>query len=287
MGCRSLCAHPERYITAPLGPTAMAVVHGYAPANGLKMYYEIHGSGKPLLLLHGGAGSTEMFSEVIPEFSRGRQLVLADLQAHGRTADIDRPLGFDVMADDVAALIQYLKLGEVDLMGYSLGGMVGLRTAITHPEIVKRLILVSTVFKRDGWYPEIREAMSQGDPGSAEAMKQSPMYQVYSKIAPRPQDWPVLFAKLGDLLRQDYDWSDDVRRIKVPVMLVSGDADSVTTAHTVAFFGLLGGGNQDAGWDGSKMARARLAILPGVTHYTIFRSPNLVRTVKQFLTKAA
>jgi pimeloyl-ACP methyl ester carboxylesterase len=247
------------------------------------MYYEVHGSGRPLILLHGGAGSTEMFAEIIPSLSKGRQVVAADLQAHGRTADIPRPLRYELMGDDVAALAAYLKLGPVDLMGYSLGAGVALRMAIQHPDLVRKLVVVSTPCKRDGWHPEVREAMSQGSPESAEAMKQSPMYQIYARIAPRPQDWPVLFAKLGEMLRRDYDWSDEVRRLGAPTMLIFGDSDSVRPAHAVEFFELLGGGKEDAGWDGAKMPRAKLAILPGVTHYNIFASPSLVQTVAPFI----
>lgn len=262
---------------------AMAGTHGYAPVNGLKMYYEVHGTGRPLVLLHGGAGATEMFNAILPSLSRNREVILADLQCHGRTADIDRPLRYEYLADDVVALVKYLNLEKVDLMGYSLGGGVSLRAAIQHPETVNRLVLVSTTFSRDGWYPEVREAMSQGGPEAAEAMKQTPMYQMYSRIAPKPSDWPVMFTKLGDMLRREYDWSNEVRSLQSPTLLVVGDADSVSVAHTADFFQLLGGGKEDAGWDGSKMSRARLAILPGLTHYNIFSSPLLPSTVKQFL----
>lgn len=141
----------------------------------------------------------------------------------------------------------------------------------------------STSFRRDGWYPEVLAAMSQSDAESAEAIKQTPMYQTYSRVAPRPEDWPVLFTKLGETLRRDYDWSDEVKALKAPTMLVVGDADSVRTAHAVEFFELLGGGKEDAGWDGSKMSKNRLAILPGVTHYDIFSSAALVPAVKPFL----
>jgi len=263
---------------------ATAVKTGYAPVNGLKMYYEIYGAGEPLVvLLHGGVGSTENFSAILPSLSKTRQVIAVDLQAHGRTADIDRPLRYETMADDVAALIQYLRIEKADVIGYSLGGGVALRTTIQHPGVVKRLIVISAVFKRDGWYPEIVAGMSQMGPGAAEPMKQSPMYQIHARIAPRPADWPVLLTKLGELLRQDYDWSKEVAAIQVPTLLVFGDADAVRTAHAVQFFELLGGGKKDAGWDGSGMSKARLAILPGVTHYNVFSSPVLASTVTTFL----
>jgi pimeloyl-ACP methyl ester carboxylesterase len=255
----------------------------YASVNGLNLYYEIHGTGEPLILLHGGVGAIQMFGEVLSSLAQNRQVVAVDLQAHGRTADIDRELRFELMAGDIAALINHLGIEEADVMGYSLGGGVALRTAIQHPEVVRKLVLVSTPFKRDGWYPEILAGMGQMGPQVAEPMKQTPMYQHYASIAPKPEDWPVLLTKLGELLRQDYDWSKDVAAIKAPTLIVVGDADSVRTAHAVAFFELLGGGKVDAGWDGSGMSNARLAILPATTHYNIFSSPALAAVVALFL----
>ncbi len=256
---------------------------GYAPVNGINLYYEIYGTGEPLILLHGGVGAIEMFGEVLPMLAQGRQVIAVDLQAHGRTADVDRPMTYEAMADDIAGLIEYLGFKQADVMGYSLGGGVALKTAIDHPEVVRKLVLVSAPFKSDGWYPEVLAGMAQMSAAAAEPMKQTPMYQLYASIAPKPEDWSVLLTKLGDLLRQPYDWSKDIPKIKAPTMLVVGDADSVRTAHAVEFFVLLGGGQKDAGWDGSGMSNARLAILPGITHYTIFTSPVMASTVIPFL----
>jgi pimeloyl-ACP methyl ester carboxylesterase len=255
----------------------------YAEVNGLNMYYEIHGTGKPLILLHVCVGAIEMFGEVLPLLTEGRQVIAVDLQAHGRTADIDRPLSFESMADDIAALLWYLEIERADLMGYSLGGGVALQTAIQHPNVVRKLVLVSTPFKRDGWYPEILAGMGQMGPEAAEPMKQTPMYELYASVAPKPEDWPVLLTKLGQLLAQDYDWSEEVAAMEAPTLIVVGDADSVRTTHAVGFFELLGGGKADAGWDGSGMSDARLAILPATTHYNIFSSPTLASTVTPFL----
>jgi pimeloyl-ACP methyl ester carboxylesterase len=262
---------------------AITVKSGYASVNGLNLYYEIHGTGEPLILLHGGLGSTEMFGEIMPLLSNNRQVIVVDLQAHGRTADIYRPLSFAAMADDIAALIKHLGIGKADIMGYSLGGGVALRTAVRHPDVVRNLVLLSTPFKRDGWYPEIVAGMAQLGVGAAEPMKETPIYQLYARIAPKPADWPVLLTKIGELGRQDYDWSQDVAAIKAPTLLVYGDADAVRTAHAEQFFELLGGGRKDGGWDGSGISNARLAILPGLTHYNIFKSPTLVSTVASFL----
>jgi pimeloyl-ACP methyl ester carboxylesterase len=256
---------------------------GYAPVNGLRLYYEVHGSGRPLVLLHGGVGAIEMFGTVLPALAAGRQVVAADLQAHGRTADVDRPLRFELLADDVAALLRHLGIGRADLMGYSLGGGVALQTAVRHPDAVDRLVVVSTPFKRSGWYPEVLTGQALLGPAVAEPMKQTPLYQVYADVAPRPGDWPVLLTKLGELLGRDYDWSPEVAALRAPTLLVVGDADALPPAHAVEFFGLLGGGQRDAGFDRSGMSNARLAVLPGTTHYEIFASPALAAAATPFL----
>lgn len=263
----------------------MASDHGYAPVNGLNMYYEIRGQGKtPLVLLHGGAGVIDMFGPVLDSLAENRMVVAAELQAHGHTADIDRPLRYETMADDVAALIGHLGLRKVDAMGYSLGGGVALRLALQDPQLLNRLVVVSAPFKRHGWYPEILEAMQQGAGAeTAEALKQTPMGQAYVNVAPRVQDWPVLMKKLAEMLKREYDWSEEVAKMKVPTLLVVGDADSVIPSHAVEFFELLGGGRRDGGWDRSGMSSSRLAVLPGTTHYTIFTSPRLAGMVEPFL----
>jgi pimeloyl-ACP methyl ester carboxylesterase len=256
----------------------------YAAVNGINLYHQAYGgAGRPLVLLHGGVGAIEMFGAVLPLLADGRQLIGVDLQAHGRTADIDRPLSYEAMADDIGALIRHLGLNNADVMGYSLGGGVALQTAIRHPGLVRKLVLVSTAFKRGGWYPEVLAGMAQMGPGAAEPMKQTPMFQMYANIAPRLEDWPVLLTKLGDLLRQDYDWSKDVAAIQAPTLLVVGDADSIIPSHAVQFFELLGGGQRDAGWDGSGAPKSQLAILPGTTHYNIFHSPAMAAAVLPFL----
>jgi pimeloyl-ACP methyl ester carboxylesterase len=263
------------------------VTTGYAPVNGLKLYYEIHGGGPPLVLLHGGLGCTEMFSGILPALSINRQVIAVDLQSHGRTADIPRPLSYEAMAGDIAALLRHLDIAQADVMGYSLGAGVALRTAIQHPAIVRKLVVLSTVFRRDGWYPEVLAAMAQVGAASAEMMKPSPVYQTYARIAPRPEDWPLLLTKIGAALKVDFNFSQEVAAIKAPTMLVFGDADAVRPEHMVQFFQLLGGGKKDPGWDGSGMPAARLAILPGVTHYNILSSPVLAPAVVGFLDASA
>jgi len=171
-------------------------------------------------------------------------------------------------------------------MGFSLGGGVGLRTAIQHPELVERLVHVSTVFKRSGWYPEMTAGMDAMGPQTADFLKQSPMFAAYQQVAPRVEDWPVLVSQLSEALKVDYDWSAEIPRLRMPVMLVIGDADGLPPSHAVEFFELLGGGKRDAGWDGSGMTPHRLAVLPGATHYDINVQPAVSAAVIPFLDAA-
>ncbi|HEY8870968.1 MAG TPA: alpha/beta hydrolase [Candidatus Limnocylindrales bacterium] len=254
-----------------------------ASVNGIELGYQIHGSGKPLVLLHGGFGSLEMFGPNVAALAAGRQVIGVDLQSHGRTPAADRPMRFETMADDIAALIGHLGHEQADVMGFSLGGGVALRTAIQHPTSVRRLVLVSTPFKRSGWHPEMTAGMDQMGPEIAEPFKQTPMYTAYREIAPNLEDWPVLVTQLTELLKLDYDWTDEVRGLSMPVLIVAGDADGLPPRHAVEFFELLGGGKRDASWDRSGMTRHGLAILPRVTHYDINVAPALAPTVATFL----
>ena len=254
-----------------------------AHVNGVELGYQEFGRGAPLVLLHGGFGSIEMFGPNVELLAAGRRLIGVDLQAHGRTPAPDRPMRYETMADDIAALIGELGLERAAVMGFSLGGGVALRTAIQHPEAVDRLVLVSTPFNRAGWHAEMRAGMDAMGRETAEPMKQTPFYEVYRKVAPRPEDWPKLAEQLTTLLKLDYDWSAEVARLSMPVMIVAGDADGLPPAHAAEFFALLGGGLRDADWDRSGMTRHRLAILPGATHYDINLVPALAATVIPFL----
>ncbi|SCG39169.1 alpha/beta fold hydrolase [Micromonospora halophytica] len=257
---------------------------GYADVNGLRLWYEVHGNGRPLVLLHGGYGAVEMFAPVLPALTARRQVIAVDLQGHGRTADVDRPLRYESLADDVAALLRHLDLPEADVLGYSLGGGVALRTAIQHPGLVRRLVLVSTPCRRQGWYPEVLAAMAAQDERVGEQMRGTPPHELYARIAPRPEDWPRLWARTGELLRREYDWSAEVAALATPTLLVYADADAIPVTHMAHFYGLLGGGHRDAGWDGTDRPASRLAVLPGLTHYDIVASPALPAAVLPFLT---
>jgi len=270
-------------VNAPNDTPAQTRTGNYADVNGIRLYYEIHGSGRPLILLHGGLGSIEMFGPNLPALAAGRRVVAVDLQGHGRTADIDRPIRTESMADDIAALIEHLGLDRPDLLGYSLGGGVAILTAIRRPELVERLVVVSTPIRRSAFYPEILAQQTQVGAAAAEAMKQTPMYQVYASIAPRPEDWAQLLAKIGEAMEHDFDFSRQIAKLTAPTLVVAGDADIFPPTHAVEVFGLLGGGKRDGGWDGSGRPTSRLAILPGLTHYTIFSAPALADAVIPFL----
>jgi pimeloyl-ACP methyl ester carboxylesterase len=193
---------------------------------------------------------------------------------------------FETMADDIAALIDALHLGRADVLGFSLGGGVALRLAIQHPASVRRLVLVSTPFKRAGWSPEMSAAMDAMGPEVAPFMRQTPLGETYAAIAPRADDWPILVDQVTTLLKDDYDWTEEARALNPATMLVVGDADGLPPSHAVEFFELLGGGQRDASWDRSGMSRHRLAILPGATHYDINVAPSLAATVRPFLDEA-
>lgn len=256
---------------------------GYAPVNGLKLYYEIYGSGEPLVLLHGGLGAIGMFGPVLQDLATKRQVIAVELQGHGHTADIGRPITYEAMADDIAALLKYLHIEKTDIMGYSFGGGTAIQTTIRHPELIRKLVVVSCPYKRSGWFAETMAQASQMGPASAEAMKQTPFYEAYSSVNPKPEDWPGLHTKMGKLLATDYDWTEGIKTIKCPVMIAVGDADAIHLSSAVEFYALLGGNQKDGNWDGSGRGQSRLAVLPGVLHYNIFASPALTAAVEPFL----
>lgn len=256
---------------------------GYVEANGLRYYFEVHGEGEPLLLLHGGLGSIEMFGPVLPMLAERRTVIAVDLHGHGRTSLGERAISIPDMGDDMAVILAEFGFREVDVLGYSLGAGVGLRLAVQHPHSVRRLALVSGGFARDGFYPEVLAMQAEVGAGMAEAMKETPMYRSYAAVAPHPEDFPRLLDRMGELMRAPYDWSEEVRGLSMPVMLVYGDGDMYRPEHMVRFYQLLGGGLRDAGWMREDMSQNRLAILPDLTHYEIFLAPAMAETVLPFL----
>ena len=257
----------------------------YAEVNGINLYYETHGSGRPLILLHGGLGSGEMFGPVLPQLAERHQVVTVDLQGHGHTADIDRPLDAVLMAGDIAALIDHLQLAKPDVVGYSLGGGVAFHTAAKYPTKVRRLVMASANIRPDAIYAEMRAQQGQVNAAAVEFMKDTPMYQLYQRVAPRPQDFPRLLDKIGEAMSKDFDFTEEVRGLQVPTLVVAADADMAPPGHYVEVFKLLDGGLRDGGWMGEGRPKGghALAILPGLTHYNIFSSPLFASATLAFL----
>jgi pimeloyl-ACP methyl ester carboxylesterase len=256
---------------------------GYVTANGVDYWFQIHGRGEPLLLLHGGLFSTDFFGPTLTKLAESRRVIGVDLQGHGRTELGARAIIPVDIGRDLAVVVQRLGLRQVDVMGYSFGGAIALQLAFQHPTLVRRLVLVSTPYARNGWFAEMLPQQASVSGAMADAMKDTPIYTSYAAIAPRPQDFPRLLDAMGAFMRQDYDWSASVKQLTMPVMLVYGDADMVRPEHIVSFYQLLGGGLRDAGWMREHMSGNRLAILPDLTHYEIGAAPILAPTVLPFL----
>ncbi len=257
----------------------------YAAVNGLDLYYETHGSGRPMILLHGGLGSGEMFGPILPTLSEAHRVIAPDLQGHGRTADIDRPIDMRLMADDVAALIDHLGLDTPDLVGYSLGGGVAFWTAVKYPEKAGKLVMASANIRRDAIPPEMLAQQAQVNAAAVEFMKDTPMYQLYQRVAPRPEDFGRLLDKIGATMKEEFDLREELSGIRVPTMLVAADADMAPPRHLAEMFELLDGGQRDGGWQGEGRPKGghALAILPGLTHYSIFASPLFAAVTLDFL----
>ena len=256
---------------------------GYVEANGVNYWYEIRGKGEPVLLLHGGLFTTELFGPVLTKLAETRRVIGVHLHGHGRTELGTRKINLVDIGRDLGVVLTKLGLRQVDVMGYSFGGGAAFQLAAQHPEMVRRLVLVSTPYAQNGFFPEMLPQQAAVGAAMADAMKETPMYKSYVAVAPKPQDFPRLLDAMGEYMRQPYDWSATVKQLTMPVMLVYGDADMIRPEHIISFYHLLGGGLKDAGWQRENMSRNRLAILPDLTHYDIFLSPELPRTVLPFL----
>jgi len=252
----------------------------YAWVNGLKLYYEIHGSGRPLVLLHGGLSTIETsFSKVLPTFAKTRQVIAIEQQAHGHTADIDRLLTDEQMAEDTAALLRQLTIETADFFGYSLGSEIALEIAMRHPDLVRKLVLASPAYRRDGIYSEIWEVI---ETSKVEDLAGSVFQAAYARTAPNPEDWPTLIAKNKQHDREFAGWPpEDIRSIKAPTLLIIGDCDIVRPEHAVELFRLFGGGVVG---DVAGLPNAQLAVLPGTTHLTLVDRANwLLSMITEFL----
>jgi pimeloyl-ACP methyl ester carboxylesterase len=234
----------------------------YASVNGLEMYYEIHGTGGPLVLLHGAYMTIDAMGEVVPSLAKTQRIIAVELQGHGRTADIDRPLSYEQMADDTAALLRHIGIEEADIFGYSMGGGIALQVTIRHPEVVRKLVVASASYTSDGMHPELLEMIPTLTP---EAFAGSPIEEAYLRTAPNPEDFPTLVAKLKQLDMEPFAWApEDIQGIGAPALLIIGDSDAIRLEHAVELFRLLGGGVMG---DLAGLPRSQLAVLPGTAHF--------------------
>jgi len=272
-------------MTPRTGESSTTAEGRYADVNGLHMYYETYGSGRPIILLHGGLMSGETLQPVIPAYSTEHQVIVPDLQGHGRTADIDRPIDTRLMADDIVGVMDHLGLDRPDLVGYSLGGGAAFWAASKYPERVRKLVIVATNITRRAIYPEMLAQQVNVGPAAAEFMTETPMYQLYHRVAPRPQDFPTLLGKIGASMGEDFDHSEAVRALKVPTLVACADADMAPPSHYVEVFKLLGGGLRDGGWmgEGRPAGGHALAVIPGTTHYNVMLSPLMTAAALSFL----
>jgi pimeloyl-ACP methyl ester carboxylesterase len=251
----------------------------YAEVNGLEMYYEIHGTGSPLVVLHGAFMTIGAMGALVPALAETRKVVAVESQGHGHTADVDRPLSYEQMADDVAALIGHLGIERADVFGYSLGGGAALQLAMRHPELVRKLVVASASSTSDGVYPEVWEGIEQISP---ELFAGTPWKEEYDRVAPNPDAFPTLVEKMKQLDLQPFAWSpEEVRAISAPTMIVIGDSDGTTPEHAVELFRLRGGG---VFGDLAGLPDARLAVLPGTTHVGLIgRADWLAPMIGEFL----
>ena len=252
--------------------------------NGVKLYFEIRGEGSPVVMLHGGVNPSDMFGAPLTEMAKAHKVIAIHLRGHGLSTDTDEPWSYEQMADDVDALLGELGIGKIDIMGWSLGGGVALQIAIRHPERVTKLVVIGMNVRDTGCFPEVQAAFSQMPelaPTIAGHLKQSPLADLYPDV-----DWEAMMRKTGEMNQGPYDWSGDVAQIAAPTLLIFADAEMMYPAHIAEIYGLLGGGTQDAGVDGSmRPTPNQLAIIPGTTHYDLMlkASDTATNFAKAFL----
>lgn len=268
--------------TAMSSPLLAKPEGSYAAVNGTQIYYEVRGEGPPLVMLHGGVTPSEMFGAPLDAMAKHFKVIAIHARGHGLSKDTAAPWSLEQDADDVAAVLRSLNIAKASVMGYSFGGGIALQFAFRHPDMLDRLVLISIDYTRKGEYPEIRTAFDQMSAAAdtiGGQIAQSPLAQMYPGV-----DWPTLMRKTADLNKKDYDWSAGVRGIKARTLLIFADADSIRPEHMAAFYKLLGGGQRDAGLDGSLRSPNQLAVIPGTTHYNVIASPFLTQYASAFLT---
>lgn len=245
---------------------------GYAPVNGLKMYYEIHGSGEPLVLLHGSFMTiTNNWTGWMGELSKTRKVIAVELQGHGRTADIKRDFSYENLADDTAALLDYLEIKQADVLGYSMGGGVAMQVAIRHPEKVRKVVSVSAVFRHDGW---VKEALDMFPQLTVEMLKGSPIEVEYKKLSPTPDAFPSFINRVIAMDAQPYNFgADKLKATRAPFLFIHGDADGVRLDHVAEMFRLKG---DEIFGDMRPRSESRLAVLPNTTHVTLMEKGSVI-----------
>jgi pimeloyl-ACP methyl ester carboxylesterase len=258
------------------------VSSGYADVNGIKLYHEIYGEGEPLVLIHGGLTTIGEMQGWVQPLAKTRRVIAVEMQGHGRTADTDRPMSFTTLGDDIAVLLDRLEIPKADLVGHSFGGASAILAAIQQPEKVRRLVVISSPYARSGWYPGAQRGMSLVSAAMAENMMQTPTGK-FSKQWPEPQRFPQFLDKMGNMMSEDYDWSADIAKLPMPVLLVFADNDSVSQKHIAEFFALLGGGVREPGWLNTQLSKSRLAVVPGYSHYNLITSAEVPQVIGRFL----
>lgn len=247
--------------------------------NGMRMYYETSGAGEPLIVLHGAYMNIPSMGEIIPKLAETHKVYALEFQGHGRTTDIDRPITYPNLADDVAAFMDAVGIAKADVFGYSMGAEAGLQLAIRHPEKVRKLVAASVAYDLEGWQPAFKEAIPQM---TVEMILQMPFAKEYPKLAADPEGFPALAEKLIALEHEPMAWEKEVKALKAPVLIIAGDADVATLEHTVALFRLLGGGVM--GDMGKPLPESRLAILPATSHTAVITQPDLLHAfIEPFL----
>jgi pimeloyl-ACP methyl ester carboxylesterase len=263
------------------GPTT-----GYAPVNGLEMYYEMHGSGSgsgssaPLVLLHGSFMTiSNNWTEWIGEFSKIRKVIAVEMQGHGRTADIDRDFSYENLADDIAAMLDFLEIEQADLLGYSMGGGVAMQVAIRHPEKVRKVVSISAVSRHDGW---VEEAVATFPELTADILKGSPIETEYKELSPTPNEFPNFVKRVISMDLKPYDFgADKLKATRAPFLFIHGDADGVRLDHISEMFRLKG---DEIFGDMRPRSQSRLAVLPNTTHITLMEKGDaIIPMVNDFL----
>lgn len=280
IGCQQHATREEQNISKDTAQRIRITDSGYADVNGLKMYYEVYGQGKPIVLIHGSYLTIPMnWAQIIPMMAKDRKVIVAEMQGHGRTRDISREFSYEGMADDVSGLLKHLKIDSADILGYSMGAGAAFQTAIRHPEQVRRLVILSGVYKHDGWWPEVESAFATFN---ADMFKGTPIQKQYDSFGNDPARFPEFVKKVVSVDLKPFDWTKEMKNIKAPIFMAIGDADGVRYEHALELIRAKGGGKMG---DLGGAPKSRLAIIPGTTHVGMVkkRAEWLIPMITDFL----